>query len=209
MADQLECTTLEGSGGGERVSKAQKRRDKKAQKDKERLIEIAQQEEQNKFGVRQIETDKINAVLIARNLGLVTIPSDGDCLFAGLVDQLAQKQGMTVTVKELRARTVAELRSNANDYLMFLTHPTTGDMLTEAQFDKYCHDMEHTAVWGGQVEISALVKTLQTPIEVLQAEGPPMLIGEEFKKEPLIITYHRHMFGLGEHYNSTRKVTKS
>ena len=37
-----------------------------------------------------------------------------------------------------------------------------------------------------------------------------VLIGEEFSGsgKALVITYHRHYFGLGEHYNSTKPEQK-
>jgi OTU domain-containing protein 6 len=54
------------------------------------------------------------------------------------------------------------------------------------------------------VELRALTQFLQQPIEVIQAEGPSVLIGDEFAKHKLVITYHRHYYGLGEHYNSTK-----
>ena len=61
-----------------------------------------------------------------------------------------------------------------------------------------------------QIELRALTQFLHQPIEVLQAEGRPVLIGEEFAGvEPgLVVTYHRHYFGLGEHYNSTKPIEK-
>jgi OTU domain-containing protein 6 len=40
---------------------------------------------------------------------------------------------------------------------------------------------------------------------VIQAKGPPVISGEEYKEngsQPIILTYHRHMYGLGEHYNT-------
>lgn len=44
---------------------------------------------------------------------------------------------------------------------------------------------------------------LKCRIEVIQANSPQLIIGEEYKDGPLItLTYHRHMYGLGEHYNS-------
>jgi OTU domain-containing protein 6 len=56
-----------------------------------------------------------------------------------------------------------------------------------------------------QIELRALTQSLRLPIEVIQAEGRPVLIGEEFGgNAPLVITYHRHYYGLGEHYNSTK-----
>lgn len=46
---------------------------------------------------------------------------------------------------------------------------------------------------------------LKRPIEVIQAKGPVIIVGEEYKDKgfcPVTLTYHRHMYGLGEHYNS-------
>jgi len=44
---------------------------------------------------------------------------------------------------------------------------------------------------------------LKCPIKIIQAIGPPTIQGEQFDGEPLILTYHRHLYRLGEHYNST------
>lgn len=46
---------------------------------------------------------------------------------------------------------------------------------------------------------------LKRPLEVIQAKGPVVLAGAEYKDNglpPITLTYHRHMYGLGEHYNS-------
>ena len=64
--------------------------------------------------------------------------------------------------------------------------------------------MASTPEWGGQVELLALSSVLQRPIEVLQAEGAPMVVGEHLNTTRLLLTYHRHAYGLGEHYNSVR-----
>ncbi len=50
----------------QRVSKAQKRRDKKKQREAERLEEIERQEEANKTGQRAVETERIQAILASR-----------------------------------------------------------------------------------------------------------------------------------------------
>jgi hypothetical protein len=50
------------------VSKAQKRRDKKEEREKERLAEIERQEEENKLGARHLEQEAIRARLAARGL---------------------------------------------------------------------------------------------------------------------------------------------
>jgi OTU domain-containing protein 6 len=78
------------------------------------------------------------------------------------------------------------------------------------------HDCEFGAEWGGQFEIQALSKSLKKQIHIIQAlskslkkqihiiqaNSPLLKIGEEFLGEPLRISYHKHAFGLGEHYNS-------
>jgi len=61
-----------------RVTKAQKRRDKKAEKDKERAVLIAEQEEENKLGPRHREEVRIKEILTARKLKLFEVPSNGD-----------------------------------------------------------------------------------------------------------------------------------
>ena len=70
-------------------------------------------------------------------------------------------------------------------------------MLNEEQFAKYVRDIAETKVWGGQVELKALAKLLGCQIEVIQAEGPTMSIGEEGSQR-LTLTYHRHMYQLGK-----------
>lgn len=61
-----------------KVSKAQRKREKKANKDKERDIQIAQQEEINKFGPRHIEEVKIKQLLSQKQLTIHEVPSDGN-----------------------------------------------------------------------------------------------------------------------------------
>ena len=64
--------------------------------------------------------------------------------------------------------------------------------------------MASTPEWGGQVELLALSSILKRPIEVIQAEGAPVVVGEHFSSSRLLLTYHRHAYGLGEHYNSVQ-----
>lgn len=209
VAVDEEAAVEEDGGGnavGGRVSKAQKRRDAKARKEKERREEIERQEEENKYGARQVESDAIAGRLKAKQLTLHPVPSDGDCMYAAVAHQLKIIQDKQSSVSELRSSTAAELRSNCDEYLPFLSHPDTGDMLSPEQFASYCSDVANTSAWGGQVELGALSKVLKTCICCIQAEGPVMQIGEDFPGEPLTITYHRHMYGLGEHYNSTKTM---
>ncbi len=60
---------------GDRVSKAQKRRDKKADKEKDRAADIERQEEENKLGARHLEQEAIKARLTTLGLTLKEVSS--------------------------------------------------------------------------------------------------------------------------------------
>lgn len=62
----------------QKISKAQKRRDKKANAEKERNQRIIEQEALNVFGKRNVETETIKKILSERELMLHEISSDGN-----------------------------------------------------------------------------------------------------------------------------------
>ncbi|XP_010586692.1 deubiquitinase OTUD6B isoform X2 [Loxodonta africana] len=176
-------------------------KDKKAALEKEREERIAEAEIENLSGARHIESQKLAQILAARQLEIKQIPSDGHCMYRAIEDQL-QEQDCPVTVSALRRQTAEYMQSHVEDFLPFLTNPNTGNTYTLEEFGKYCDDVVNTAAWGGQLELRALSHILETPIEVIQADAPPIVVGEEYPKNPLILVYMRHAYGLGEHYNS-------
>lgn len=181
------------------ISKAQKRRDRKEQTEKQRLAEIEAQEKENELSNRNLEMSKIVEILKTKNLALYDIPSNGDCLFAAICHQ-----EKSTYVKKLRQDCVDKMISNKKEYLPFLTNPSTGEMFSDSEFENYCNIMATTNAWGGQVELHAISDILGRRIEVLQSEGPPIIIGgNESKEPPIILTYHKFYLALGEHYNST------
>jgi len=198
-----EKVEIKQTNDGQRVSKAQKRRDKKAEKEVKRREEIEAQEQENLLGARNVEQERIQGLLAARGLKLHEVPSDGDCMFASVAHQL----GKALSVADLRKQTGNELRSNKSAYWPFLSSPKTGEPYSEEEYNNYCKVMETTPAWGGQVELLALATVLGRPLTVIQGEGQESLVvGDGQKGQPLILTYHRHMYGLGEHYNSVIKM---
>lgn len=190
-----------------RVSKAQKRRDKKAAEDKVRQAEILAQEELNKSGPRAVEMDTIKKLLAQRRLLMHPIASDGDCLFQAIRNQLKLTERHVPDVSSLRHSTADYIVANKDTLIFYMTNADTGDSLDDAEFEKYCLAVRNTPAWGGQIEITALSNVLKVPIEVIQATGPATIQGEnEFDGPNLVITYHRHMYSLGEHYNGTRPM---
>ncbi|KAG4077993.1 hypothetical protein HA402_002044 [Bradysia odoriphaga] len=189
-----------------RVSKAQKRRDKKAKEEKAKQAEILEQEEINKTGPRATELKLIKTILKSRNLMLYPIPSDGDCLYNAIKHQL-MVTGRTpvLDTPKLRQITADYIQDNKQTLIFYMSNPATGDCLTDAEFTDYCESIKRTATWGGQIEIKAMSNALKVPIEVLQSSGPPTIQNDEnFPGPPLVLTFHRVMYSLGEHYNSTK-----
>lgn len=188
-----------------RVSKAQKRREKKAALEKERDERIAEAEIENLSGARHLESQKLSHVLSQRQLQIKQIPSDGHCMYRAIEHQLKERDNITLT--SLRRQTADYMQSHTDDFLPFLTNSATGEMYTQDEFEKYCTEVANTPAWGGQLELRALSQILQTPIEVIQADASPIMIGEEYSNKPITVVYMRHAYGLGEHYNSVEPLT--
>lgn len=192
------------SGEGEthsRVSKAQKRRDKKAAKDKEREQKTAEAELENVHSARNVEAEKLKEILATRGLSIKEITPDGHCLYNAIADQLSRRNQQT-GMQTLRKLAADYMLSHQDDFLPFLTDAKTGKLYTSDQFVQYCEEIAATASWGGHLEIQALSQALKLPIEVYQANAPVLRIGEDYDDRPLLLSYHHHEYGLGEHYNS-------
>nr|CAI5817284.1 unnamed protein product [Callosobruchus analis] len=205
--DQSDDTEAE-SHANVRVSRAQKRRQKKESEAREREKRIAEQTEKNKEGPRMAETNAIKQALKSLNLKLHNIPADGNCLYLAVNHQLQITGRSTQSVNDLRKSTAEYLMKNKDDFMPFMCNELDeSEIVSEEQFESYCKDVATTKLWGGQLELRALSNILMCPIKVIQATGPPTLQGESFKGPELVLTYHRHLYRLGEHYNSTMPLT--
>ncbi len=129
---------------------------------------------------------------------------------------------MQYTGEDLRRRAAAYLRAHRDDFLPFLT-TENGDEIRDEMFDDYCEQVEKPAkdggAWGGEPEASpipscvrnplglqlrALSSSLERRIEVLMPGCDAVVMGEDFSTStPLVVTFHRLKYRLGEHYDST------
>ncbi|XP_073919019.1 OTU domain-containing protein 6A [Castor canadensis] len=183
------------------LSRAQKRRERRAALKRRRheIIDTAEVEHLANF--RREEEEKISAILEAKNLEMKDIPADGHCMFRAIQDQLV----FSVTVESLRCRTADYMQKHIDDFLPFFSNSEPGDTYTLNDFKSYCDDIV-LGSWGGQLELRALSHILQTPIEVVQAESPTIVIGEEYNKKPLTLVYLQYACNFGEHYNSVKPL---
>lgn len=165
------------------------------------LVAEAEVEGGNMPNHRMKELEAMADKIDAEGLEVYDIEADGHCLFASIADQLVQRKDTVVDVQTMRTKAAAYIRSHADDFTPFLFDETTGNLI---DVDKYCDELESTAMWGGDIEIKALSHVFNTPIKVFFASQPVMTVSEELPGEPLFIAYYTKIYGLGAHYNSLR-----
>lgn len=136
------------------------------------------------------------------------ITPDGNCLYSAIADQLS-RQNQQTDMQTLRRLAAEFMLNHEEDFLPFLTDTVTGDTYTSDQYVQYCEELASTAAWGGQLEIQALSQALKIPMEVYQANAPVLRTGEEYDCQPILLSYHHHAYGLGEHYNSVIPLENS
>ncbi|KAJ3266146.1 OTU domain-containing protein 6A [Chytriomyces hyalinus] len=185
-------------------NRQQQRKAKKAAnfEEQRRLAEI---EAADTVDVKAEEDEAIQKMIGAMSLSVKQITADGHCLYSAVADQLSLvTQTDLLGYSHFRRLAAQTMRSNPDEFLPFLVNES-GDMMDEDEYEKYCKDVESSATWGGQLEIKAMSLALKREIHVIQMGNPVLKIGEEFKSatsRPLMLSYHRHYYGLGEHYNS-------
>ncbi|KIP09108.1 hypothetical protein PHLGIDRAFT_68237 [Phlebiopsis gigantea 11061_1 CR5-6] len=145
------------------------------------------------------------------------ISPDGHCLFSAIGDQLAvlgliaHSQTSYPTIRQAAADYI---EAHPDDFIPFLPMESEDSadsgLMSPEEFKDYCAKVRETAVWGGEPEIMALANAYKVPIHVIQAATPHIVVHNPSDQVPLDdskilrISYHRRMYGLGEHYNSLR-----
>lgn len=207
------------NGTSEPGKKRNRQKDRLARRAAEQaaLAEQAASEAQDLPDLKELERTRMLASMKAHNLREVEIRADGHCLYSAVADQLkyldipmptpstdGEETGKGEEYRSIRAAAASWITSHPSDFEPFLEEP----------LNDYVYKVRDTAEWGGQVELLALARTLETDICVLQdygrverIEGVAGVKGKEEKKE-MWLGYYKHGFGLGEHYNSLRKVKK-
>ena len=101
-----------------------------------------------------------------------------------------------------------QLRVMASDYIRRRSEdfaPFIGCSPDDEAFNQYCEKVasEALAEWGGELEIRALSECLGYPIYIYSASSPLLKMGDDSTGlKPIRLSYHRHFYALGEHYNS-------
>ncbi|KXL49707.1 hypothetical protein M433DRAFT_6558 [Acidomyces richmondensis BFW] len=176
--------------------------------EQEEVIRQAAEEAQNLPDWKQQERERMLQCMQERGLQEKEIRADGHCLYSAVADQMQQLNismgnipgdGSQPVYKMVRAAAADYIEMHQEDFLPFLEEP----------LPDYLHKVRDTGEWGGQLELMALAKTYGTDINVLQDFGRVEKIeskaGESSEKS-MWLSYYKHSFGLGEHFNSLRKA---
>jgi len=173
------------------------------------------------------EERAINRICNELGLEMHEITPDGHCLFSAVADQLAILNVVPPQAAHhvLTRKAAAEyMLAHPQDFVPFLPSVEgedgagAGDAGTigPQEYARYCASIRDTAVWGGEPEILALSRAYAVPIHVVQGGQPPVVVHnpngapttDNLKEQRAVwISYHRRMYGLGEHYNSLRPRT--
>lgn len=190
-----------------RVSKAQKRRDAKASKKAEQLKRIEETEKLDEHKDRRVEQDKLASLLGRINLRIHNIDADGDCLYRAIEHQLgldtSDSEGY-LSHQELRDKTSEYMLDHSEKFIPFLSNDK-GDSMSLEEYENYCSRISKTKEWGGHLELTAISELTKKPIHIYQAENKtPIIIEPQTKtnKRPILLSFHKHLYHLGEHYNS-------
>lgn len=178
-------------------------------------IREAELEAANAPNPREIERQAMATQLARRNLTLHEIRADGHCLYAAVADQLETRElGMEPRIavktagegpayKRVRHAAAGWIESHEEDFAGF----------TEDPLPLHIAKIRDTGEWGGHLELQALAKAYGVRICVLHSDGREDKFeggddgGEEV--EEVWLGYYKHSHGLGEHYNSLRKIDTS
>ncbi|KAF8610089.1 cysteine proteinase [Ceratobasidium sp. AG-I] len=198
-----------------------------ARKAEQRVAELAPVDEAADAKMQREIKEEEDAILgecEVQGLHMVEIPPDGHCLYTAIADQLALLGLIPpAAAVPITTRTAAAtyMYAHPDMFIPFLPSiegedgegASSGGLITPKQFEVYCSRVRDTGTWGGEPEITALASAYKVPIHVVQS-GPRRVVVHEpadgVVAKPgaaVKISYHRRMYGLGEHYNSLRPKT--
>jgi len=190
-----------------KLSKAQRKKLKKKQREEE-MRKKHEAEAANMTDYKAIENETLKERLAPRGLKVHEVAADGNCLFRAcehqlqLVDDGVDKlDPEKKTHTGLRKLTGTHLAQNGEDYLPYLLKED-GNLMSEEEYKEYCSKIGTTSAWGGQAEIAAISRLLDRQIIVHQAFAEDITMGQKTSLKPLHISFHKHYYTLGAHYNS-------
>ncbi|CAI2018744.1 OTU protein [Saccharomyces pastorianus] len=187
-----------------------KRRNRQKEKLAKRDAAIAKMKEEAALEASQqpdfkkMEQESIDQLCEVKKLKQFDIQPDGHCLFASILDQLKLRHDpkeldSDLNVRKLRSLSCNYVQEHRDDFVPYLFDEESMQM---KDIDEYTKEIEHTAQWGGEIEILALSHVFDCPISILMSGRSVQVYNEDGKNAELKLVYYKHSYSLGEHYNS-------
>jgi len=211
-------TEVEQTNGAKKKPNRAKARLARRAAEHEALVAQAKEEAANMPDLREQERTRMAQQLGKHNLQLKEIRADGHCLYAAIADQMEtqglglkpriqpkvidkEDEGKLPEYKKVRYAAAAFIAQNPDDFVGFMEEP----------LEQYLQKIRETGEWGGHMELTALAKTYGIKINVLHGDGRVDMIASEGDADAqegkeIWLGYYKHSHGLGEHYNSLRKM---
>jgi OTU domain-containing protein 6 len=180
------------------------------------LVAQAKEEAANMPDLREQERTRMEQHFGKHGVQVKEIRADGHCLYAAVADQLETRglglrpriqvkthEGVKLSdYKRARYAAADVIESNPDEFVGFMEEP----------LEVYLQKIRETGEWGGHMELLALARSYRVKINVLHSDGRVDKIepGDDVEGEEaqdIWLGYYRHSHGLGEHYNSLRKVS--
>ncbi|KAL7487769.1 hypothetical protein ACHAW6_013341 [Cyclotella cf. meneghiniana] len=210
------------------LEKKLKKKNAQKQKEIDREKRIEQEIASAGPSPRILEMEALTRQYLAPNkLRIQEVQADGNCLYRavgaqamrlGIKSDLADGNEGYKKIRELCASILMKEREEFEPFAELDHDPHH----TASTYEEYVEHVRSTSTWGGQLELRALSHGLQCPIVVFSAEGPPLTMGKEYssrghdcsdggweKKKAILVSFHRHYYALGEHYNSVVPVKEA
>ena len=193
-----------------RKKKQEKARLKKLEKkqrqleaEKRREEEIAAERAAAGPSARDLEIRRMEELYLRpAGLAIRDVAADGNCLYRAVAEQCAGGDGAdgdVVDYTTIRGACADALLRHEEEYAPFAESHDHGSYVN------YVERVRSSTDWGGHLELRALAGALRRPVVVYSADAAPLRLGEDENGEDILLSYHRHYYALGEHYNSVVK----
>eukprot|EP00591_Stephanopyxis_turris_P005165 CAMPEP_0195520178 /NCGR_PEP_ID=MMETSP0794_2-20130614/16337_1 /TAXON_ID=515487 /ORGANISM="Stephanopyxis turris, Strain CCMP 815" /LENGTH=299 /DNA_ID=CAMNT_0040649475 /DNA_START=52 /DNA_END=951 /DNA_ORIENTATION=+ len=174
-------------------AKARRKKERERQKELDRQAEIENELANAGPSRRDMEVKVLKELYLdPKNLVMEEVAADGHCLYRSIAAQC----GDGADYRKIRNLCADTLASSEEEFAPFAE--------TEGSYIDYVEEVRSSANWGGQLELRALARALRRPIVVYSAEATPLTMAEADADDeaPIQVSFHRHYYALGEHYNS-------
>eukprot|EP00835_Amoeboradix_gromovi_P006463 NODE_765_length_4403_cov_0.417054.p2 type:complete len:255 gc:universal NODE_765_length_4403_cov_0.417054:3259-2495(-) len=189
LKDEPEVSQGLDNSDPKRISRQEKRLQKKKAQQEEMLIDV---KNELKIDYKQNELTKLSAVLLEHGLKIENmreIQGNGDCLFSSVVHEL-EKLGINEDVKKMRMNVVTYIKCNITEFQPFYCE--------DKDINEYLSEMLINR-WGGHLELIAISNLYKVNVNVFSIDGLSR-VSTKFT-QCINLVYLKHFLALGEHYN--------